>query len=180
VEQLRGRRLLVLRAPNMCVAPAWLSNLLRPQEPAGMERFFASVAHEAKPARVILPVFFGQADACLTTRRSFSIMSELNPQIARRLRPLLVSPEIVSTLYAFRKNYSGPNRERLTQALADLSKSASGRQVLTMYQLDGLIERDISCLDSSLAILAEADRPAGRKPGAGIEAKGAPAKGAQQ
>jgi len=159
---LRGRRLLLLDSLAACVAPAWLSNLVggEAHDPA---QFFSEIVRRSKPSQVILPVFFGQADACLTTQPSFSTMGELNPQVVRRLRPLAVSPEIVHSLYAFRKGWTNPTRDKVVQAFANMGATATGRQVLTMFQCDSLSTRDAHCLDSSLAILAQADRAAGGK-----------------
>ena len=101
---LRGRRLLMLKVPRMCVAPAWLSTILEEGRFGPSEQFFSTVNAESKVSRVVLPVFFGQAEACLTTKRGFDTMCELNPQVAKDLRALAVSPEMVVTFYVFRKN----------------------------------------------------------------------------
>jgi ABC-type phosphate/phosphonate transport system substrate-binding protein len=163
LADLKGRRLMALKVPKACIAAAWLSNLLDGEESGGAERFFGSIVPDTKPARVILPVFFGQADACLTTSSSFATMSELNPQVAKRLRPLATSPEIVSSLYTFRRDWEHSTRDQMIRALADLRSSPSGRQVLTMFQCESLVMKDSSCLNNSLAILEQAER-AGRNP----------------
>jgi len=163
LSALRGRRLLLLDSLAACVAPAWLSNLVAAGEPLDPARFFSEITRRSKPSQVILPVFFGQADACLTTQPSFSTMGELNPQVARGLRPLAVSPEIVHSLYAFRKGWNNPTRDKVVQGFANMGATAMGRQVMTMFQCDSLATRSAHCLDASLAILAQAERGAGRK-----------------
>jgi ABC-type phosphate/phosphonate transport system substrate-binding protein len=164
VADLKGRRLTLLANPSACVAPAWLWTLIHPLEPAGPGRFFGSITREPRPAKVMLPVFFGQVEACVTTSESFATMSELNPQMGKRMRSLAVSPEIVASLYGFRKGWDQRSRDRMKAALANVGNSASGRQVLALFQINGLAARDTSCLDSALAILDQADR-AGFKPG---------------
>lgn len=166
VGSLRGRRLLALDSMAACVAPAWLGFLVAAEEPRGPTALFGEIVRRSKPSQVILPVFFGQADACLTTQPSFSTMGELNPQVARRLRPLAVSPEIVHSLYAFRKGWNNTTREKVVQAFANMRATASGRQVMTMFQCDSLATRDAHCLDATMAILAQAERT-GRKEGTG-------------
>lgn len=158
LASLRGRRLMLLDTPPACIAPAWLSNLIAAEATDSPTPFFSAVIRRNKPNQVILPVFFGQADACLTTHPSFLTMSELNPQIATRLRPLAVSPEIVSSLYAFRRGWQGPARDKVVRALADLHLSTSGRQVLNLFQCESLVVRHSSCLKSSLEIMAQAER----------------------
>lgn len=163
LSALRGRRLLLLDSLAACVAPAWLSTLIGAGEPHDPAQFFSEIVRRSKPSQVILPVFFGQADACLTTQPSFITMGELNPQVVRRLRPLAVSPEIVHSLYAFRKGWNNATRDKVVEAFANMGVTATGRQVMTMFQCDSLATRDAHCLDASLALLAQAERFLGGK-----------------
>jgi hypothetical protein len=158
VADLKGRRLTLLASPSACVAPAWLWTLVHPLEPAGPRRFFGSITREARPAKVMLPVFFGQVEACVTTSESLATMSELNPQMGKRMKTLVVSPEIVDSLYGFRRGWDRRSRDRMSAALANIGSSASGRQVLTLFQINGLQARDTSYLDSALAILDQAEQ----------------------
>ncbi|MBL8173213.1 MAG: PhnD/SsuA/transferrin family substrate-binding protein [Bryobacterales bacterium] len=160
---LAGQRLMMLDSLAACAAPAWLNNLLAAE--SNGDRFFREVIRKTKPSQVILPVFFGQAAACLTTYQSFTTMAELNPQVGKRLRPLLVSPEVVHSLYAFRKGWNPPARDKVVRMFSKMDSTTVGRQVMTMFQCDSLAVRDASCLESTLAILAQSDRLA--------EAKGA-------
>lgn len=105
LSDLKGRRLCTLKTPKMCVAPAWLFTVLEDGHYGPAEQFFSSVATDTKFSRVVLPVFFGQADACLTSKRGFDTMCELNPQVARDLKVLIGSPAMVVDFYIFRNNY---------------------------------------------------------------------------
>jgi len=162
VADLRGRRLLLLDSLQTCVAPAWLHTLIGDggQETAGS--FFGAVSRKPKPSQVILPVFFGQVEACLTTQLSFLTAGELNPQILSRLKPLAVSPEIVASLYAFRKGWDNNLRAKIVRAMTGLASSTSGRQVLTLFQCESLLVRDVACLNDSLSILTRSERAYGR------------------
>lgn len=158
LAQLRGKRLITLQTPVTSLAPAWLITLVSGEEAGGPERFFGSITEEVKPARVMLPAFFGRADACLVTASSFATMCELNPQLGKKLSPLAVSPEIVPNLYAFHRDAPQFIKELVIQALKGLKSSPAGRQVLTLFQYDTLEARDGACLNDSLAMLAKADR----------------------
>lgn len=162
VADLRGRRLLMLDSLQTCIAPAWLSTLIGTEAQESAGSFFSAVSRKPKPSQVILPVFFGQVEACLTTQLSFLTAGELNPQILSKLRPLAVSPEIVASLYAFRKGWDGGIRARIIRAMTGLASSASGRQVLTLFQCESLLVRDVSCLNEALSILARSERAIGR------------------
>jgi len=163
---LKGRRLSMLKTARMCVAPAWLSTILDEGHYGPAEQFFGPVALDAKFSRVVLPVFFGQAEACLTTKRGFDTMCELNPQVFRDLRVLASSPPLAVIFYAFRKNYHSVQREKLIGALSNLCESSAGRQLATLFQFGELTVRDGSCLASALAILEAAERIRSRR-GAG-------------
>lgn len=155
LDELRGQRLIALKTPQMCVAPAWLSTQL---SGAGGEPFFRSVTTESKVSRVVLPVFFGQREACLTTKRGFDTMCELNPQVGKGLRVLTSSPAMVIFCYVFRKNYASVQRERLVKALSSLSDTAAGRQLAELFQFEQVALRDASCLASALGVLEMAER----------------------
>ncbi|MBS1828294.1 MAG: PhnD/SsuA/transferrin family substrate-binding protein [Acidobacteria bacterium] len=158
IAALRGHRLLMLDSAMAAAAPAWLETLVGEVEPQGPGRFFSTVTRNSKPTQVMLPVFFRQAEACLTTQSSFVTMSELNPQVASRLRPLAVSPEIVPVLYAFRKGWQSTIRDKALRAFSSVGASSAGRQLMTLFQCENLVVKDGSCLDPSVEILAAAER----------------------
>lgn len=158
MADLRGARMVTLRNPRMCVAPAWLSTLLD-EGPAGApERFFGAITTDNKVSRVVLPVFFGQIEACLASKKGFDSMCELNPQVARQLRPIAASPPMVVTAYAFRKSYHSVYRERFVKALSGLRSTVAGRQLATLFQFEDLAVRDAGCLASALSVLDRAER----------------------
>lgn len=158
LADLKDRKISVLDATQASVLPAWLWTLVHPLEPAGPGKFFSSIARETRPGKAILPVFFGQMDACVVTSENFATMADLNPQMGKRLISLAVSPEIVPSLYGFRKGWDERSRERVRAAMADIGNSTSGRQVLTLFQINGLASRDPSYLESTLAIVRQAER----------------------
>jgi phosphonate transport system substrate-binding protein len=169
---LQGRRLAMLKTPKMCLAPAWLSTILDEGHHSQAEQFFGSVTADSKPARVVLPVFFGQADACLTSKRGFDTMCELNPQVARDLSPLASSPPMVINFYVFRKSFQSVYREKLLSALSSVCQGPAGHQLSTLFQFNELMVRDAGCLASALSVIEQAERVrvrrgAGASPGRG-------------
>jgi hypothetical protein len=152
---LRGRRLLMFTGARMCVAYPWLSTVVDVGHPGAAEPFFGSIVEDAKAGRVILPVFFGQADACVTSKSSFDVMCELNPQVARDLTAIATSPSMVVTFYTFHKNYKGPNRDRF--AHVNPSATVSGKQVATLFQFSSLTIGDAARLEPALAVLEKAE-----------------------
>ncbi|MBL8218243.1 MAG: PhnD/SsuA/transferrin family substrate-binding protein [Bryobacterales bacterium] len=160
LADLKGKRLMLLASPNACLAPAWLTNLLHRDRHGESAQFFSEVARKSKAPQVILPVFFGQADACLATNDGFRTLCELNPQVAVRLRLVAASTEVVPMVYAFGEHVNAEALDRTLRVLADVPGSAAGRQVLTLFQYDRLEARSIDVLHGSLAMLAQAERVA--------------------
>jgi ABC-type phosphate/phosphonate transport system substrate-binding protein len=160
---LRGRKMCALKHPKMCVAGAWLSTILDEGHFGQSEQFFGSVVTDTKASRVVLPVFFGQTDVCLTSKRSFDTMCELNPQVATNLAVIASSPAMVVTFYIFRKNYHGLSRENFAKVYSGLLTNAAGRQIATLFQFESLGVKDISCLTPALNVLEMAERAHSRR-----------------
>lgn len=165
--ELKGRRLCMLKNPKMCVAPAWLLTVLEEGHYGPAAQFFGSITTDTRFSRVILPVFFGQVDACLTSKRGFDTMCELNPQVARELKVLVGSSAVVVDFYMFRKSYQSSMRDKVIRAISGLHNTASGQQLATLFHFGDLTVRDASCLTTALSILDRADRVRSRPQGGG-------------
>jgi phosphonate transport system substrate-binding protein len=157
---------LMLGAGHWLPASAWLFTILDAAHLGPSEQFFASTTTDTKVSRVVLPVFFGQADAGLTSKRGFETMCELNPQVARDLEVLVESPPMVVDFYVFRKNYSTVYREKVIKAMSSLRNDTAGQQLPTLFHFGELTIRDASCLTTVLGVLDRAERAHGRPQGA--------------
>ncbi|MBI5385419.1 MAG: PhnD/SsuA/transferrin family substrate-binding protein [Verrucomicrobia bacterium] len=158
LEQLEGRTLNVLHSPRMSLALIWLDTLLLEARQKRAAEFFGRVSLIPKASKVALPVFFGQIDACLLTRRSLAVMGELNPQIGKQLRVLAHSPAVVPAGFAFRTDYASPFRAQILAEMAQLGESPAGQQILALTQAERLEDHPVSCLNSGLELLAKHQR----------------------
>ncbi len=97
VSQLRGARLLVqaMSAGPESLPLRWVERQLRDQGLPPAARHFSGVEYEVQASRVLLPVFFGQAPACVVTERSLRTVVELNPQVGAQLERIAVSPPLI-------------------------------------------------------------------------------------
>ena len=154
LADLRGRDLLVLQNPRMSMAFVWLDTVLLESELGRASSFFGRIEHQNKPSRVALPVFFHKAAVCLMTSESFAAMQELNPQLGKQLRVVARSPELMSSVFAFRADFRSPYREQMFQEMKRLPESPAGLQILMLLQSERIEEKPLSCVDSSLALLA--------------------------
>jgi len=166
LADLKGRRFCMLTGPKMFVAPAWLSATMEERHFGTPEQFFGPTVSDAKFSRVVLPVFFGQADSCLTTRLGFETMCELNPQVGRELFTLASSPAMTVSFYIFRKNFRNAEREKVIKAISGLRRSPDGQELATLFQFDELKVMDAGCLTAALNLLDRADLARARRTGA--------------
>ncbi len=154
LEDLRGHTLALLHTARTCLAPIWLDTLLAKATQPPVASFF-KVNLTTKLSKAVLPVFFGQTDACLVTERGFGTMGELNPQVKQHLRILVISPDYVPTGFCFRKDYDGPVKEAIMANVPRIKDSPAGAQVLNLFQSDSLQAQPISCLDNAFDLLQE-------------------------
>lgn len=111
------------------------SALLKQRQPE-MNRFFSSVAFKPKHSQAIHAVYFGTADVCVVSERSFRIVSELNPQVARRLQVVDRSAGLLPGVAVFRKDYPQAYRNTVESITLSLKNNVRGRQILSLLQHD--------------------------------------------
>lgn len=133
----------------MSGAGLWLDTLLAKQglPPLSKDRIRVIKATEA-----VLPVFFGSKAACVATEKSYRSMVELNPQVGRTLRVLAQSEPLASGIIAVRTDYQ-EHRQAALEELANLAKTPSGQQILTLMRYEDVVPFSAAALDSTRALL---------------------------
>ena len=167
LADLHGRSLLISQNTRMCMARIWLDTLLASARLGAADGFLGRLESNPKLSRVVLPVFFRQADACIVARQGFNTMCDLNPQIGKQLLPLAVSPKLLTTFMAFHKDCPPETKRRFLAAVSGLHKTVAGRQVLTLFGGTHLVEADISVLRTGLELLHAYERQQAKAPAAG-------------
>jgi phosphonate transport system substrate-binding protein len=169
LADLRGRGLLLHENTRMCLDRMWLDTLLASAHLGTAETALGRIESSLKLSRVVLPVFFRQADACLVSRRGFNTMCELNPQLAKQLRVLAMSPKLLTTFTAFHRDSPVETRRRFLAAVTHLHESLAGRQALMLFGGTRLLQADISALRTSLDVVHAYERIKGKAPLAAAE-----------
>jgi phosphonate transport system substrate-binding protein len=155
---LRGRSVILQESPNTSVAEPWLAVSLWREGLESPNRFLSRMTKQTKLSQVVLPVFFGQADACLVTRRGLDTMAELNPQLSRKLKVLLASPKMVNAFFAWRKDYPAELKQPIFDKVLNLRSSRTAEQVLTLFQSPGYTIQDSGCLREANSVLDAYER----------------------
>ncbi|MGA7991110.1 MAG: PhnD/SsuA/transferrin family substrate-binding protein [Thermoanaerobaculia bacterium] len=158
LADLRNKRLALSKDQSRTIHLMWLETLLMKEGFRRAEDFFATVKEVRKPSQAILPVFFQQTDACLTTRQSFDVVKELNPQIERDLVVVAQSPDVAGGVLVFRSDYDPQARESVTEVLGTLDEDPQGNQLLRLFRMRRLIPWRPEYVASVEALLKEHER----------------------
>jgi hypothetical protein len=93
-----SRRLMTEKMDQPNIGRMWLETVLNERQLPTGDTYFTQITPASKPARLILPVFFRQADTCLVLESAYQTMAELNPQISHQLTVLARSPGFITSI----------------------------------------------------------------------------------
>jgi ABC-type phosphate/phosphonate transport system substrate-binding protein len=159
LSDLTGKKLIFLDTIRTSeLAEAWVNVTLARQSLPTMREFFGDVSEVARPSRAVLPVFFGQADACLVTRSAFDTMCELNPQIGVRVRIAAASPPLLPTIFCCRRDIATDFQEAVFQIVRNMDRDPYGQQVLMTFKASKLVDIDESNLATARDIISQNER----------------------
>jgi ABC-type phosphate/phosphonate transport system substrate-binding protein len=136
ISDLKNKRITILKGDD--VAHLYLNTALLKQKFGEAKDFFSHIDEKNKASQVVLPVFFGQADACVISEISYRTMVEMNPQLGKDLKVIMTSPELLTGMGVFRKGLTASFRERIISVARNLKSYSRGKQVLLLFKLDGL------------------------------------------
>lgn len=129
------RRLMVEHYAQWDIGRIWLEAELNQMQLPKSETFFTAIQAADKPTRLVLPVFFGQAEACLVTESAYQTMVELNPQLGQKLRILMRSPGVIKSLFCV-ADYLDPDFVAKTKKrLHAMHLTDDGQQLMMIFRL---------------------------------------------
>ncbi|MFN7994873.1 MAG: PhnD/SsuA/transferrin family substrate-binding protein [Bryobacteraceae bacterium] len=134
---LRGRKIVVLDDAYSGLAEQWLAVSMRREGLGSPSQVLGSLTKRYKAAQVVLPVFFGQADACVVTRTALETMFELNPQLSRNLKILSASPKMLTAFLAVAKDFPAQQKQVLFDRILSARTQTAARQVLMLFHSSG-------------------------------------------
>jgi ABC-type phosphate/phosphonate transport system substrate-binding protein len=154
VEDLKGRNLVISSDIRASLALPWLEVLCREHGLGPAQQALGKITPATKATQVVLPVFFGKADACIVTRNGWEVMSELNPQVGKQLRAIAVSPPVVPALTCFRGGLAESVKQQIIGAVELSSTRPSYQQLMALFKFDAVGYHPPSALDSTRELLA--------------------------
>jgi hypothetical protein len=135
LKELPVRRLIIEAGGGGDIAKLWLDTVLETHGLPLHQLFFTTLSIGEKPSRTLLPVFFGQADACIISENAFTVMSELNPQIKEQLIIQERSPGYVTMLICATTRLEDWARDMVIKETERMHTYPDGQQILTIMQM---------------------------------------------
>lgn len=135
LDAQKERRLIIERAPELTIGQMWLETQLHRRNLPPILTYFSQITVSDKPTRIVLPVFFGQADACLVPEAAYQTMSELNPQLQRQLTVLARSPGFIKGIHCTTESMPPHFVDRFIEKGVSMEDSVDGRQLLLIFQM---------------------------------------------
>ena len=154
IQQLRDKKLLVHSGIMLDHANLWLDILLANYNLPKKDNFFGAVKNVPKLSSAVLPVFFRQADAALVIRGSFEMMAALNPQLERDLMVITSSDKILYGMFCFRADLPADAKTEMLKSVLNIQSTPTGKQILTLFQVDSLTEFKPSLMTSTIGLLS--------------------------
>jgi len=162
LADLRGKKLLVNRL-DWQMARLWLEVLLRREDLPDSGVHFGKIAQVEGASQQVLPVFFGQADACIVTARRFATLIELNPQLERELTVVARSPAYLLYLGCLVRGLGEEFGRDYVDIAQSLHRDRSGRQLVTLFGLERIVPFEAEYLKSLEELMAEYELLTGEK-----------------
>lgn len=133
----------------------WLDILLVKNHLPSKEKYFKKIEYSEKQSKLILNLFFGETDACVVTDHDFQIMKELNPQIGKRLKYILISPKYLWGLVCFTSFFSEKEKKLFVETSLKFQNLPSGKQLFSLLKMDKLIPFKNRYLDSYKSLMKD-------------------------
>lgn len=157
LEDLKDKTLLISAADRLGMSELWLDTLLMQQGKGRISKFFDSMKVKPKSSSAVHGVFFRTVDACLVTRRNFDLITELNPQLGRKLKAIEVSPQLVPAVVCMRASYDAESKQDLSNALIGLHGSIRGQHMLSFFNSDKMVTATLDDLAATLELIEQHD-----------------------
>jgi hypothetical protein len=152
-SDLQGRSLIIWRQLKMTMARSWFTTAVYQGQKPPYPPFRVAIHEEPKAIRTVLPVFFGKADGCITTRSTYDGIVELNPQVGKALTVIETSPPVITSVYMFRRGFPLGLRDHFVDIVSRIGGDPGFQQVVTMFKGASIKSVDPSSMKETLAIL---------------------------
>lgn len=141
----------------------WLETVLWDQGFEDGIRHFAEIQYLQKASRIVLPVFFGKADACVIEASAFEIMADLNPQLGRQLKVVKTSDPLVLMMICATQLADPEDKAIMARESQTAMLDPDSLQALTIVQMKQLFMSKPEYLTSTEALFERYQRISGKR-----------------
>lgn len=147
LESLGGQKLLMDSVQQLAVP--WLDLVLAEEGLPENVEHFGIIGNRPQSKDVVLQTFFGQADACVTSKQAFDILAELNPNLRSRLKVLAQSEPMAMHVICVASNFDEQRRETLLKSLMELHQKPAGKQLLLLTKMNRIDVCDSALVEAA-------------------------------
>lgn len=147
---LRDRSLIIDQSARGYTPLRWISdNLLRSGRSAIAEKYFEKIEMVHSASKALIPVYFGKQDAAILSETDYRLLSEHNPEIAKRLHVVAGSEPLARTILCLRGDRTDYRPYDIANLSATLTGSEDGKQFLKSIGAEQLVPFKEEYLESS-------------------------------
>ena len=158
LKSLAGKRLLVSVTRTNNLPYLWLDTILLSANLPQAREFLGNIEEVNTPSRAVLPVFFGQADACVTINSAYQTLKALNPQIGEELVALKTSLPLLMSVLCINERLETNFMKIVREELPQLSQYPEGKQLLTLFGIEGHVPFREEYLEGMQHLIQKAER----------------------
>jgi len=155
---LRGRSMMLPSLAAHDLDQLWLDVLLLKNGKGARASFFSRVKESPRMFNSIMGVFLRQADAAVVTRSVLEASRQLNPQLAAQLTVVAESRYLSDGVTCLNPRSPEKFRNKLYQELLRLNETSAGRQMYTIFHVDGMRPFNAACLEGLEELVNEHER----------------------
>jgi len=154
-SDLKKKRVVVELGQKESLPMLWLETLLAREGFFDPKTYFSNIKGGGRASQVVLPVFFRQADGCITGRKSFEMMAELNPQVGKELKVLGKSPSFLTGVVCLRKDFYQQHSNLINDTLEAFYGDPEGKQIMMLFKVNKLVPYKDEYIESVESLLKE-------------------------
>jgi len=155
---LRGKSLLLPSFGSHYLGQLWLDVLLLKAGKGARDSFFGQIKEPPRIFNAIMGVFLRQSDAAIVTRLALDASRKLNPQLEAELSVVAESGNLNEGVTCLIPRTPEKFRNQLYKVLLGLNDSSGGRQLYTIFHVDGIRPFNPACLEGLEELVNEHDR----------------------
>ena len=143
IKDLPGKRLAMIKTDDL--AEIFLDRQVLDSMHKRYKDIGLSILYPNNLNQIILDLYFDKADAGIVYRSSYSLMAELNPAVAEKVKILGEYPVKSKNFSFFRHGY--PLLGEFNLVMHDFAKTERGRQILQVFKTNDIVQCPLEELD---------------------------------